>query len=78
MLEKFTRKYYIEINYTRDYSEMMQITTTIVDRKLSLKEAIDKSVSIFKNAKDTRLYKKENVKLYSEYNQLIAIISKNK
>lgn len=78
MLEKFTRKYYIEINYTRDYSEMMQITTTIVDRKLSLKEAIDKSISIFKNAKDTRLYKKENVKLYSEYNQLIAIISKNK
>lgn len=78
MLEKFTRKYYIEINYTRDYSEMMQITTTIVDRKLSLKEAIDKSVSIFKNAKDTRLYKKENAKLYSEYNQLIAIISKNK
>lgn len=78
MLEQFTRKYYIEINYTKDYSEMMQITTTIVDRKLSLKEAIDKSVSIFKNAKDTRLYKKENVKLYSEYNQLIAIISKNK
>ena len=54
----------------------MQIKTYVTDWQESLKEAYSKAKLNFKTAKDTRIYKKKNVKLYNEWGKLITTIKK--
>ena len=81
-MDSFERTYYIEINYDditdiNNYlSERMQIKTYVTDWQESLKEAYLKARLNFKVAKDTRIYKKKNVKLYDEWGRLIITIKK--
>ncbi len=81
-MDSFERTYYIEINYDditdiNNYlCERMQIKTYVTDWQESLKEAYSKAKLNFKTAKDTRIYKKKNVKLYNEWGKLITTIKK--